>query len=550
MKKNTPLYYISSFLGLGIIIYLYFLKWKNVSFHDDDLFVLKSYGEASGFWGKVNMATSIGIFRPFQGLSIYFLVETFSKNLDLYYLYNVLFQTINAFLFARVLDIFLRSPYLSLFISLILGLSRYCYYNIVQLYGGGALEGLALMFFLLFLHITLRTLTQENASIKEQRNGLLLALLYANFCMYTHERYAVLLPFIILLVLLFPSIKSIGWRNRVLIIGLGICSIALPLLIKKYYFSMQLFMGTGYTSISFSFSSILSFLISAILSVFQINTGPEYLSGIPFSSLSTTNKFFLYLFAASTLFFLLYYLYRTWKTFRVRHIAYLRIQQARLRKKFAANTHRSGIRFYVFIALTILFFMLLAPAVIQIRIELRWLEAPLATFILMVIIAISGYKFRSISIRNAALLIFTSLFIWLDYCYLDQGAKNLYFSTAARIGETFYNAIKNNVIHKNNTHLYIWENHRNPDREGEITWALAGGYFFKLYSNKQPQIIYIDSLYQKTDSTYSYALADFNKDSAQIVMLKISNDGQTFKYALTDITGEYMKDSLKTFKFE
>lgn len=546
MNKKAG-YHLLSFLLIGVVIYAYFFKWKNGSFHDDDLYVLKSYSEAKGFLGKVNMATSSGIFRPFQGLSIYILIETLHKNFALYYIYNVLFQTINTLLLARIIDLFLKSPYLSLLVSLTLGLSRYCYYNIVQLYGGGALEGLATMFFLLCLFFVLKTLNKENTTDSQKQKGLLYSILYANFCMYTHERYVVLLPFIIFILLFFPSLRSLSLKTRSLLLAVAVFSITLPLLIKKYIFSMQLFMGTGYTAITFSFSSITSFLINSVKSLFQINTGPEYLSGIPYASLSPTLQLLVKILVAGMLFVLIRYVIKALAVLKIKHLASIRIMESKIRKAFVAKGQNFQNKLYTFIFLLILFFMLLAPAIIQIRIELRWLQASLSVLIIMIIIAFSELRFRNNALKSVLLISFTGLFLLSDFHYLNEGAKNLYFSTSGRIGAAFDDAIKKNIIRKNNTKLYIWEKDRVPDREGEINWALAYGYFFTQYQDKSIQLIYADSLYQKVDSGFAYTFPNFNQDTEQILSLRILNDGQTFQYFITDITNEYLKDSLKTF---
>ena len=90
-----------------------------------------------------------------------------------------------------------------------------------------------------------------------------------------------------------------------------------------------------------------------------------------------------------------------------------------------------------------------------------------------------------------------------------------------------------------------------PDREGEIQWALGNGYFFRLYQPNDMQMIFIDSLYQRQDSLspYKYSLPDFNIKTDQIISLIITNDDQTFKYTINNITEQYLKDSLRSYNF-
>lgn len=524
--NNVKAQKIAAFICTPLIIYFYFLQWKNVSIHDDDLNVLRSYEACHGFLGKINLAVSDGIFRPLQGLAIFILKETFHYNLGAYYLFNVAIQSINTLLLARILNLFLKSPYISLVLSFTFGLSRLCYYNMTQLYGGGALEGLAMIFFLLFLHSLLFALLTNKEAPGESKKQILYSLLFANLCIYTHERYLILFPFLILVILFAPTLRALSKSAKTTPILLSAGSFCLPLLIRQYVLSIPIFMGTGYTSIKISLPSVFEFFRNALFSIFQVNPGPEYLTGITFASLSFIEKGVIVGLLSVIL---------------ILFIAYL----------FAARTNQeksSKDKLVVFLSLFVLFGFLLGPALVQIRVELRWLQASLASLVIMIAIATAELKFVNNLVKNTALACFSLVFTWTNYIYLTKGAMNLYFSTSARVGAAFDQAIKKGIIHKNATRLYLWESHRIPDRESEINWALMGGYFFNIYEFKNPQIVYLDSIYQKTDSGFVYSMPNFKKDSEQVIHLKIENDNQTFKYYLKDITNDYLKDSLKSFK--
>lgn len=528
-KKEKYIFYLS-LAAIPIIIYFYFIKWRSISIHDDDLFIFKAYSNLNGIAEKISLSRSFGHFRPVNDLTLYLIIECFKKNLADYYLFNVAIQTINTYLFALVINLFLKSSLRSLFFSLIFGLSRYCYYNITQFYNGGPLEGLATCFFLLSLFFILKVLIKNDLAPSQKQKGILLSLLFANLSLYTHERYVVLPAFIFLILLFFPAIKKMTVKQRISLSLLALASIILPFAIKKYIFATPVLLGTGGTNISFSISSAISYFIESVLDIMQISTGPGYLAGIPFSSLPLPDRVLIVLVISIIVGIFAVYGRNVWK--------------AVFTKKEPDLSN-----FFVFLFLAVLFVLLLIPAIATIRLELRWLQAPLCIFIEMIIIALSSFHFKNNLIKNSVCSVFILLFLWTDYNYLNKGAENLYYSLSAKIGGVFKQAIDNGTIHPDASNLYILEKQKNADRENEITWALVYGYFFNYYQNKSKTMIFTDSVYHKSDSTPVSSFASFNKNTDQIIFLNIQNERFTFKYTISDITDLYIKDSLKSFQY-
>jgi hypothetical protein len=193
----------------------------------------------------------------------------------------------------------------------------------------------------------------------------------------------------------------------------------------------------------------------------------------------------------------------------------------------------------IFVFLPFLFFLTLTPAVFQIRVELRWFQAPLCILILMFVIALTGLTYKHDNRKYLLACLLGMSFLCTNYYYVDRGAKNFYYSTSARIGNAFDRAIRDSTIDLKKANIYIWENKRNSQREDEIKWALVDGYFFAPYQNSGKSMIFVDSL---------YSLANFNQRNDQIVFLDIQRDEATFKYAVSDITNEYLSDSLFEFR--
>ena len=505
MLKGKNILLIFSVLAIPLIIYFYFLKWKTNTIYGDDLYEYIEDSAPDKFLQIIGLLTNVDKFRPLHGLTAHSLIELFHKNLNYYYFFNVFIQTINAYILAIILNLFLRSAIISLFSSLLYALSRFSFYNISQLINGS--EGLALTFFLLTLYFMTRAIRNFTFDKPQKRNDLLWATLTANASLYFHERYVVLFPCIVLIAIFFPGIKILSNRKRLSIIFIAAFSIFLNVAIKKYCYGISFFMGTDHTSMKFSFVSAIGFFTDAVLSIFQINSGPEFLIGIAFNSLNSVRKVVVFLLAGGVLVVSCKYLFETSKWFR----------QNDMRKR----------SFYIYLFLAILFVFCLVPAVVTVRLEQRWLQAPLIIFIVMTIVAINSLHFKNDNLKTISSVVFVFTFIWIDRCYLAKGIDNLYLKVAERRAGIFKTAINNGVINCFTTKLYIWENNNDANTNNEINWALAGGNNFQFYQGKSKKIFFIDS---------KSVIPTFNRDSAQVVFVRDS---------IEDITNEYFKDPIQ-----
>lgn len=517
MSKLKTLLFLLVMIAIPIIIYLYFLQWKTTTMYGDDLYIYKTHAALHNFSEKINIPGLFQKYRPVHGFSMHLLIETFQKNLDGYYCFNIAIQVINTFLFALILNLFLKSPSLSLIFSLSLGLSRFSYFNITQLYNGGALEGLAITFFLVFLFYITRAIATDSDSAHKQWD-LVKALLFANFCMYTHERYIVLLPFVVLLIIIYPGLKILSRKQKVILSLIAIASICLNVFVKKVIYPMPFFVGTGGTNIELSSSSPVTFFTNGLLSIIGINKGPEYLSGISFNGLPVFNKVLVIILLIG--FFIVFFIY-----------------SRKLRKPTVFDKRNRPNQLWLLTFLGMLFVALLIPAILTIRLEQRWLQASYSLFILSFIIAFSHIPFRNIYNRNWILVLFIALLLWCDFTYLNKGAGNIYLTSSEAMADKFEDAIAKGIIRPGTQRLYIWEKHQDPNAENEIKWVLAEGYFFNFYKQQGKNIFFADSIYQKTPP-YSNAFTNFNKNADQIIYMD---------KGIIDITNDYLQDSLKTF---
>jgi len=517
-KKNIVL--LLYLIAVALFIYFYFLKWKTGTAYGDDLYTFKRHEMLTNFSDKISIPFSFQKYRPVHGLTLHLIIESFQKNSTAYYIFNVGIQAINVFILAMSVDLFLKSPFFSLLFSLLIGISRFSFFNISQLLNGGVLEGLAMTFFLLSLFFIIKAIKNEPSALQKQR-WILWSILFANLGMYTHERYIIMPPFIILVIFLSPTLKKLPQRQKIQLALIALASIVVNIAIKKYIYAMPFFMGTGGTNIDFSFSSAATFFAQAILSIFQINTGPEYLTGTQFSSLDMFDKLLVLFLVGSIL--------------AVFAIYITRIIKAVISKKKDLQPD-----FSIFIFLLVLSLLFLLPAVVTIRLEQRWLQASLSCFILMMVIALAHLPLKSNQLKSVTFSLFVVLFLWTDFNYLNKGGNNLYMSNSEKIVSDFEQAIKKGIIRANTSKLYIWEKKRDANTENAIDWCLADGYFFEFYQGKSKKIIFVDSIYQKSYSFPVSSFVHFDKNDEQIVYMTNNNH-------IVDITNNYLLDSLKSF---
>jgi hypothetical protein len=516
IKKNKDLGF---FLLIPFIIYFYFLKWKLTSIHDDDLYVYTTWSGASDFFHKSNISLAFGQYRPIRDFALHIIIQLFDRHFTAYYLFNVVIQSVNTIIFACLLNLLLRSMRLSLFLSLIFGLSRFCMYNVTQLFDGGILEGLSMTFFLLFLSVIVKISAVPGITVSEQRKGILWCILFANLGLYTHERYIAVFPFILLMVLFFPGFKGISTKHKAIFSLLTIASILLNIIIKTRILSIGFLNGTGGTHIAFSFSTAIRSLGNALCAIFQYGNYPEYMAGLQFSSLPVVYQGLV---IASTCILLAVLGLFLWKG-----VAKLISRQ----KDYPANIA-------LFVFLPALFFLCLVPCIFQPKIELRWMQAPLCILILMFVIALNGLTPNNNNRKHLLSILLGVSFLFTNYYYVDKGSRNLYYISSARIGNAFDKAIKDSIIDLGRSNLYVWEKKRNKQSEDEINWSTVNGHFFEPYHTSRKKLIFTDSL-----SSFSR----FNAGNDEILYIDVQRDGNSFNFSVANITAEYLKDSLRNF---
>jgi hypothetical protein len=523
VNKRENLISILALLILPFIIYFFFYKWRTGAIYGDDLFVFKSYSETHGLAGKLNQPLLYNKYRPMHGFSIYLLIETFKKNVEGYYFFNVLIQVINTILFALTVNLFFRRLFLSLIFSLIVGLSSFALFNMTQLFNGGALEGLAMSFFLAALYFVLKTL-YTSVTLREKITSLVWAIIFANLSMYTHERYVVMLAFILFVICFSPVLGDIKVKYRIGFAFLTLFSIVLNILIKKYIYGMSFLVGTASTEMKFSFSTALTFLGDALLSLVRINSGPEYLIGVKFSGLPLMNRVLIGIVVVVLLVLIIRY-------------------AIKIAKEYNSRKEQGIVNFYNYLFLAILLGVILLPAISTIRLEQRWLQAPFSVLCVMFAIALNDFfKNSGPGLKYGSVLFITASLVLSEYTYLQKGTNNLYLHYSEKIAESFKNAVSNGVIRPGVDRLYIWEKQIDENTNNGINWSIGKGYIFDFYQGKSKDIRFVDSVYQRAKIVADTSFFHFNNQKDQLVYINTSENN-----TIVDLTKSYLEDTLRSF---
>lgn len=149
--------------------------------------------------------------------------------------------------------------------------SRMAYYQIGQALG--LMETMALWMAIGILWYLYRYMNEKDG----QGHLYLSCALYFGVC-FVHERYMVLFPLLIFVLLVKRSRKLAEW-------GTCACSFLLVQLIRAFAIGSVLPAGTGGTQVAdtFSVSDTLRYVLCQAAYVFGVNAGPEHLNGCPWS---------------------------------------------------------------------------------------------------------------------------------------------------------------------------------------------------------------------------------------------------------------------------
>lgn len=303
----------------------------------DDLYLWSCFGEQS--WKEYIFPMGSTRFRFIYYLASYLLMAVIGTHVTWFVPINIILNGLVAVTVYAAAKRFSRSWGIGLLTGIMYLLSRMSYYQIGQVYG--LMETLALwaavgILFLLYEYIN-----------DNKRGTLCFAianLLYFIVC-FTHERYMLLLPVLLMAV----AVKS---RKKILFWLIPVLNFAAVMAIRFFTIGTLAPAGTGGTDVveTFSFFQAIIYAVSQVAYIFGVNAGPEHLNGIAWANVPYKIKFMVW--GTDIIIFL----------FVILFIVTI-IRKKDRRKKGLINS----LLFLLFIA------MCIGSSSVTVRLEMRWI---------------------------------------------------------------------------------------------------------------------------------------------------------------------------------
>ncbi len=461
-RNNLAIQLIFVFFVAVCVAYWQFSPWEPKVFFADDLYSLWAFYDGV-FASTIQQSLSASIFdkyRPVFQLLFHFLFSVFDKKLILYLAFNLVMQGLNSVLFFLIASRLSKNKFIIPFVlTLAFASSRLALYQVTQVIG--PVESVAFAFFLAMIYAVLRSLDDPSP-----KRWQWLAILSIALCIYTHERYVVVIPWLVFILFYSHANKSRTFKYR--------CSLALAclmvlgsnLIIKVLLLHIPFFVGTGGYNITIDIPMILTHTHEALLSLVGFNDGPAYLIGnsISINPFATGNPFFLWFMAAV---FSLSFVY------------------VNARAMMASTTSIRHILIYQ-LGFFSLISLLLMPPILTIRVEGRWEYAPFALILLSFASAyglLTGILKKNIGV----ICIIASIAILIIDNRISQSFDRIYMVGWAKFG----NAIRTDMIppftkQKNSNEILLLA-------DQEACGTVKINRLFELDTNRKPIIFCAES---------------------------------------------------------
>jgi hypothetical protein len=453
INSNNSIYTIVFILILFIVNILFFYGLQSHTIMGDDLFTWDFYKKTPDFIHSV--ITNIGAekYRPVFNLFQFILFKLFSGSMPLFFWFNVLFNSLIITLIYFFTKKVTSNNIIAFCSSLLYITSRFSYYSILEI--TGLLEALCILWLILIIYVVV-------LYFLEKRITWLYWLLFLNFLIiFTHERFIVLLPFIIAVIYFGPNVFK-STKQKWFYIGGAVLPLLLNLFIKKVIFHVGFLVGTGGTVIKMNLSTIFNFFRDGVLNIIGFNTGPAYLSAVPFSELNFPIKVISYLVFSITVYVFVVSIIKICKTDKSTVIKSLK----------------------VVCLWGLLMCPLLLSASITIRQEFRWLYAPYIIFILFFAYLIS--KYFNNKQKYVIILLFLSLNLYSNIDY-KKYLSPVYFISSQKISDSFYDESIKKYGYKERNFIV--------EKYSSCEWVMPADLFFKPYVESGDfHITYVDSI--------------------------------------------------------
>ncbi len=432
-----------------------FRPWMPDVFFGDDLAILLQHRDglfASTLRQALTEASSEK-FRPVFGLAMWAAFGAFAQNLHLYLAADVFLQGLSAclaFCVARRLSG--GSVITALAVSLAIATSRFALYQVTQV--TGLLEGLAFVLFLVTVYALIRA-DEDGSTARASSVWSWGAIVAALLTCHAHERYMPVVPWLCIALVCFPRVRRLGWPHLTTLLIAAIAVLGVNVGAKRFLLHVPFFVGTGGTRMRVVPAVVRAHVRQALLSVLGFNDGPPWFAGAQLSTLHDVAAW-----AAAIVFAM------TWAG---GVIAGLRSASA-TGTAFARSARWPAL-------LVVLAGLLLAPPILTIRLEQRWLLQPFTLLLFVFAWAVGAWRGRApASLAWACSFALLASSLALDE-HLSRHFGNIFFVYSGRLASMVGRDIAQpqrgdarDVV------LAVSEDH--------CTWTLQGGRFFQVYGGR------------------------------------------------------------------
>lgn len=433
-------------------------------FFGDDLNHFLQYRDGQCGTKLLEVLTSICAekFRPVFTAFMIAEFKLFDTAVSHYLAVDVLIHAASAalvFLIARSLS--RGSPAVAFALALAFSVSRFAVFQLTQV--DGPVEGIPLLLFLGAVYVVFRA---EELPGHAWRSGWI-ALFLTLLAIHAHERYIGLAPGLFIAFVLIPAFRGLPRRRLVALLVAAAAIPALTIAYKVGVLHSSFLVGTNGTHLDLVGSRVLEHVRQGLLSIFGVNEGPEYLTGV---TLTALNWFPAWLCAGVFV--------AAWTIAMGNGLV-----RAALRQR-GAWARLESLR--VPLILAMLFGLLIVPGVTTIRLEQRWLLAPFTMILLMMSWASGAGGPGNSLIRWVPTLLVAASSVILDSVILRH-FDNFYLVGSAR----FAGAVKHDVLGanapKSSPLVFVTD-------QAQCGWVLLGGEFFRLYGGAKRSVECISSL--------------------------------------------------------
>ncbi len=347
-EKYNILLDVCASICLAVYAFIVNIGIRISGLYMDDLYMWSTYGEQS-FLEYVFPFGSTR-FRPVYWFIAWIELGVIRSNITWIVTFNIIFAAaiaIGLYLFAKKLS---GSRFASFILAVLFLSSRFSYYNISQLLG--LMEALCIAFLIAILYL-LHLYVNE----KGNTHNLYVAVVLYILLTLTHERFMVLLPLFIYVIV----IKKDKWHNYIYPVLAFLCIQVLRLI----FIGTISPAGTGSTNVAdtFTIKGALKNAIAHVLYMLGINAGPEHLNGVSWQDTHDIVKLSVIISIIMLSSIFISYIYKLVKN----------------RKK--KNSFRASWQNSLLYLLTIV--LCIASSSVTIRVELRWVYGPFVAALLL-----------------------------------------------------------------------------------------------------------------------------------------------------------------------